>query len=329
MSSDSIDTILVGVGYFVGWAPWFLLFLSQWKRNLLPCVYFDEIFGKTENPPGLRGTLKYMVIIGGLALWMNFVMWISLVPSQVFKWQSFPRFCIIPRTFKGFLMIHHSCWHHLDFMHFGSNNFGLWTLGPLIMSYNRRTFFSSTFFTGVFGGFLLWLCGPAQQCIMGFSGILFGWFGVMAIGLFLECPPRLWRVAILLIVGFVLGGSFMTEVIKGDDQEGVSWHGHFYGFISGLIYGYLRFRRNWFLCVGFEDRVRPLGNDNRSFLTCLGDLLAEFFGRIRASGQDICDILRCRPPADEAEAEAKQPQQSSGGGVPAAQAYGGPYHSGI
>merc|ERR1711879_502219 len=190
---------------------------------------------------------------------------------------------------------------------------------------NRRTFVSATFFTGIVGGFLLWLFGPSNTCIVGFSGVLFGWFGVLTVGFFLECPPKWWRLVMMSVVGFIMGGTFLVEVLSGDDQEGVSWHGHFLGFLSGVIYGVLRFRRQWFLCHGFEDRVRPLGSQ-ASLVSSVSMLMRELCGRLRASAVDIGDACRCQPPREEPPGVTTKPREeatSSTSTAPSAQSYGG------
>jgi len=290
------DWIVSAVGFLIGLLPWFALFLCQWKRSLFAMQWLDEVIGREHNTPGLQGKLKYLVLPGALSLWMNVVLFITMIPSQMLSWTSFPRFCIVPRTAGGLLQLHQAVFHHFGFTHYAMNNFALWTLGPLVLSYNRRIFTASLFFIGIVGNIFLWLFGPNATCTAGFSGVIFGWFGLLSAGLFLECPPRWWRVLLLIIVGFFLGATFYDEVFSGDDDEGVSWHGHAIGFFCGLVFAYLRFRRNWFLCEGLEDRVRPCDGSKPTFCTSVRRLGTETRLGMRAACTDIARIFTCKGP---------------------------------
>lgn len=290
------DNVVFWVGYAIGFLPWLALFFSQWKRSLFPCAWLEELCGEKESPAGLRGKLKFIVMPGALSLFMNLVLWITMLPAS-FEWDTFPKFCVTPRTFRGLMNIHQMCWNHFGFLHFANNNFCVWTLGPLVLTYGRRTFVSSIFFINFVGGFILWLSAPGETCTAGFSGVLFGWFGALSLALFLECPPKWWRVLLLLIVGGFLGGNFYSEVAGGDDEEGTSWHGHLIGFCMGLVYSFLRFYRKWFLFVGLENRVRPL-DGKTTFCQACGRLIKEFSLAIKAGGIDTWEFIRCRPPQD-------------------------------
>mmetsp|Transcript_41959 Transcript_41959/g.115746 ORF Transcript_41959/g.115746 Transcript_41959/m.115746 type:complete len:366 (-) Transcript_41959:212-1309(-) len=317
------DDIILAIGYVLGWAPWIALFLCAWKRNILPLKWADQVFGETESTPGIRGVLKYLVIPGAMSLGMNIILWVTLVPPDMLQWKSFPRFCIVPRTVRGLFQVHQACWHHLDFMHYSMNNFCLWTLGPLVLSYNRRTFVASVFFIGLVGGFVLWLLGPSNTCIVGFSGVLFGWFGLILAALPLECPPKWWRLLLLIVVFFFLASTFMREVIGGDDDKRVSWHGHAIGFLSGVLFGYLRFRRGWFLCEGLEDRVRPANGVN-SLCTALGALARELARGSREGAADLWDMVRCRPPPPRSGSIPRAAASSAPTGDPPPQKVGEP-----
>lgn len=290
---SALDEVVFWLGSVIGVVPWLVLFLAQWKRSIIPCSFLDDAFGKLDNPPGLRGRLKFVLFPGCLCLYMNLVLWLTTLPANV-HWNTFPKFCVVPRTFKGFFGIYQSGFHHGSFMHFAGNNFGVWTLGPLMVSYNRRTFVSSLFFINGLGGFLLWLAGPDDHCIVGFSGIVYGWFGCLTLALFAECPPKWYRIVLLVIVGIYLGPDFYTEVVSGDDEEGTSWHGHAYGFFAGLFYAYLRFRRKWFLLEGLEDGIRPIGHPDPSICQALRRLALALIEGVRDGCADIGNICRCK-----------------------------------
>lgn len=294
MSEAGVVVALVAWA-FVGVIPWTVLFLVAFKRSLCPCRWSDEVYGEDEGNVAFKGKLKYFVIIGAMTVYMNAVLWISLIPGQLFRWESFPPVCIVPRSGWGVLALHSACWHHFSFLHFANNNFCTWTLGPLLLSYNRRTFVSATFFTGLVGDAFVWIAAPSNTCHAGFSVVLFGWFAVLTVAFFLECPPKWWRLLLLIVVAGFLGASFYEEVIKGDITPGISWHGHAGGFGAGLLYGFLRFGRGWYECEGLEDRVRPRG----SGATCrqvLVNLCKEAGAGLWESAADLLACFTCRGP---------------------------------
>eukprot|EP00929_Paragymnodinium_shiwhaense_P077708 TRINITY_DN40059_c0_g1_i1.p1 TRINITY_DN40059_c0_g1~~TRINITY_DN40059_c0_g1_i1.p1 ORF type:complete len:335 (-),score=47.60 TRINITY_DN40059_c0_g1_i1:549-1553(-) len=315
---DILNDVVIGVGYVLGWTPWVVLFFCAWKRSILPFAWADELLGEKDSSPGIRGKLKYVMFPGGLSLYMNLLLWGTIVPPQVLQWDSFPKFCVLPRHWTGLLHVNQACWHHANFMHYGSNNLYLWTLGPLVLSYNRRTFVFSLFFIGILGNFVLWLVGPDNTCILGFSTVIFGWFGMLTIALPLECPPRWWRLVLLLIVGFFLGTSFYKEVFGGDDQEGISWHAHVIGFAHGIVFGYLRFRRGWFQRDGFEDRIRPLG-EKMSFLDLVSRLGSELVYSVMDSAVDVANICCCKGPGPR---PSGAPETSGASHMPPPQMFG-------
>eukprot|EP00928_Gymnodinium_smaydae_P032343 TRINITY_DN23452_c0_g1_i1.p1 TRINITY_DN23452_c0_g1~~TRINITY_DN23452_c0_g1_i1.p1 ORF type:complete len:320 (+),score=40.07 TRINITY_DN23452_c0_g1_i1:109-1068(+) len=266
-----------GIFFVPGLIPWVLAFLACWKRSIYGCGLLDRVFGESKNPQYLKEKNKYFLFLGFLIAWCLLCTIMGYMGVQL---------GIVPRSIYGFLNIHQAVFMHAGFAHFGSNMGAVVTLGPLVMGYNRRTFVSSIFFIGLLEGIIYWIVGPGNVQVVGLSGVLFGWFGFLTIALVLECPPVWWRVILLLLAGYFLGQSFYLEILSGDDQEGVSYWGHVLGFIVGLLFGYLKFRRNWFEFASFEDEVRPLGT-SPGICFCLKQCCALLFRPSAPCGQGV------------------------------------------
>lgn len=323
------------LGWVLGWIPWFALVLAAFKRSIFPVWWVDILFGRHESPAGLRGKLKYPIILGACTLYINLVLWAVLIPREILGWESFPTFCVEPRTGWGLLAIHQASWHHSSFVHLGSNGLGLCLLGPPVMRHGRRCFASATLCVSLVGYWLLWLLGPDGICYAGFSLVPFGWLGVALAGELSSMllpsgehsaiqAPMPWRVGVACLILAFLGISVHARLIKDDDVPGVSWIGHACGFVSGVVYGYFHFRRGWFLRPGLEDRVRPLqyldeeeddDDEDASVCRALVAIVRELLQGFCDGAADLKDALLCKPPAatPPTHAGAPRPHRDAGG----------------
>jgi membrane associated rhomboid family serine protease len=78
-------------------------------------------------------------------------------------------------------------------------------------------------------GLGVWLFGSAGLHI-GASGVVFGYLGfLLARGYFERNIPS---ILLSVIVGFLYGGAIWGVL---PTQPGVSWEGHLFGFIGGVI----------------------------------------------------------------------------------------------
>ena len=80
------------------------------------------------------------------------------------------------------------------------------------------------------GGLGVWLLGPADTNHIGASGLIFGWLVfLLARGFF----ARSGRQIVLAAVLFLIWGGVLWGVLPGD--PGVSWQGHLFGALAGLL----------------------------------------------------------------------------------------------
>ena len=73
----------------------------------------------------------------------------------------------------------------------------------------------------------------------GISGVIFGLLGYLLIIGFLE---KRFLAIILSFICFWLYGHFLPSLLPWNVQQGVSWIGHFGGFIGGLLGALMIFR---------------------------------------------------------------------------------------
>ena len=123
---------------------------------------------------------------------------------------------------------------HGDLGHIMSNTFPLVTLLFLLASSKANSAYIVIAIT-IVGGILLWLLGGSGSTHIGASLLVFGLIGfLLATGLFFE--RQIWTIAISCFVLLSYGGSLVVGILP--IQQGVSWEGHLYGFIAGVMVAY-------------------------------------------------------------------------------------------
>lgn len=142
----------------------------------------------------------------------------------------FDRFGIQPRTVSGLFGIFAAPFLHLGFGHLFSNTLPFLVLGGVVLIGGRQVFLLATLFITAIGGGMLWTIGPAATNHLGASLLIFGYLGfLLARGVFEKSP--FWIVVSVVIL-FLYGGM-LAGVFPG--QPGISWQGHLFGFIAGVV----------------------------------------------------------------------------------------------
>ena len=137
---------------------------------------------------------------------------------------------IRPRNLYGLWGIVCSPFLHNDLRHLIANTSALFVLLLVSLSFSRKLAFSAVWIIIVLGGGLVWLFGAGNTIHIGASGVIFGLIGfLMFIGVF----RREWIALIVSVVIFIFyGGALFSLLVVA---PGVSWSGHFFGFISGAL----------------------------------------------------------------------------------------------
>ena len=135
-----------------------------------------------------------------------------------------------PRDLGGLSGILAAPFLHFDIHHLTANTGVLFILLTVALSYNRSLAFRALFVIMLLGGGMVWLFGTVGTIQIGASGIIFGLIGfLMCLGVF----RRDWKALIISIVITIIYGGALHSLLS--DVPGISWAGHFFGFLSGVV----------------------------------------------------------------------------------------------
>lgn len=181
-----------------------------------------------------RELKSHATILGGAIA----IMWILEIVDLFFLRGRLNAYGIRPHTIIGLRGILFAPFLHGGLGHLIANTIPFLTLGWLIMLRETSDFFIVTAITTLVSGLGVWLFGNPYSVHIGASGVVFGYLGFLLLRGYFE--RSFIAIALSLIVGFFYGG-----VIWGilPTQRGISWEGHLFGFIGGILAARLLSRR--------------------------------------------------------------------------------------
>ena len=179
---------------------------------------------------GLVREVKTQIII--LAVCVG-VMWAIEVIDLVLG-GALNQFGIIPRSVVGLRGILFAPVLHGNIPHLVANTIPFVTLGWFVMLRRTSDFFGVTAIVMLIGGLGTWLFAPANTVHIGASGVIFGYLGFLISRGYFE--RRVGSIVVSLIIGIFYGG-LIWGVLPG--QIGISWQGHLFGFIGGIVAAWL------------------------------------------------------------------------------------------
>ena len=145
---------------------------------------------------------------------------------------SFIEYGLVPRTFRRLPGIALMPFLHANFTHLIGNTIPVAVLLSLTVLTRERPW-ESIIAIIVGGGVLLWLFGrPANH--VGASGLVFGLITFLIIVGIRE--KQFVSIAVAIAVGLLFGGSLLGGIIPSFGSS-VSWDGHLFGAISGVLVG--------------------------------------------------------------------------------------------
>ncbi len=164
------------------------------------------------------------------------VMWveeiIDLIPGT-----PFDSWGIEPRSLAGLVGIPLAPFLHSGFRHLLANTLPFLILGGIIASGGIGRFVRVSVIVGLVSGLGTWLFATPGTVHLGASGLVFGYLTYL-IGRGIFARNVLWLaggVLILLVYGGVLWGLL--------PRPGVSWTGHLFGAIGGVLAAWVLHRR--------------------------------------------------------------------------------------
>lgn len=159
------------------------------------------------------------------------VLWaIEIADATIFA-GGLDRFGVQPRTVSGLVGLVTAPFLHGDYAHLLGNTIGIVLLGGLTLAIGRREFLAVTVAGALLGGLGTWVFGrPAIH--IGASGLVFAYLGFLLLRGWYDRRPG--PVLLALAVGW-FQGSLLLGMIPGITPAHVSWEGHLFGFLAGVL----------------------------------------------------------------------------------------------
>jgi membrane associated rhomboid family serine protease len=140
------------------------------------------------------------------------------------------RFGIRPRATDGLDGIAFAPFLHGSWWHLIGNTVPFLILGALIALSGLARVALVTLIVAVVGGIGVWLVGPGGTLHIGASGIVFGYAGYLVARGFYS--RSLLHLAVGALVLAVWGTTLVTGFVPHD---GISWQGHLFGAVGGVV----------------------------------------------------------------------------------------------
>jgi membrane associated rhomboid family serine protease len=174
-----------------------------------------------------------MVVVAALAA----LMWAVEVVDQI-GGGSLDRHGIEPRDVDGLDGIVFAPFLHAGFDHLIGNTIPFLLLGFAIALGGALRVAAVTLIVALVGGLGTWLIAPANTVHIGASGIVFGYAAyLVARGIFSRSVGQ-------IVLGVVVLAVWGTTLLRGlVPEDGISWQGHLFGAIGGVIAARMLHRR--------------------------------------------------------------------------------------
>lgn len=144
---------------------------------------------------------------------------------------------IIPQRIQGLDGVFFSPFLHAGWNHLYSNSIPLILLGTFVLAAGTRRFLWSTGVIILVSGLGVWFTGSPNSVVVGASGVIFGYLGILLTRGVVE--RSWWNFAVGLLVGLLYGWQLLG-ILPTDER--VSWQGHLFGLLGGVVAAIL-FRR--------------------------------------------------------------------------------------
>jgi membrane associated rhomboid family serine protease len=185
-----------------------------------------------QNINTIGRILKSQAIILGSFI---VLIWLLEIIDQIFFKNALNTLGVKPRTFGGLVGIFLMPLLHNGLGHVLANTVPFVVLGWLVMVRRTADFFVVSTIIILISGAGVWLLGGANTVHIGASGLIFGYFGFLVLLSYFE--RSFFSIFIAIVVIFVYGGLIWG--LLPTFQSGISWLGHFFGFIGGAWAAYL------------------------------------------------------------------------------------------
>jgi membrane associated rhomboid family serine protease len=162
---------------------------------------------------------------------------IELVDSRLMSGRLDVQGGILPHDIAGLDGIVFAPLLHADFTHVLANSAPLILMGTFVLAAGPRRFWLSTILIAIISGVGVWFTGETGTVVVGASGVIFGYLGVLLTRGVVE--HSWWNIAVGLLIGLLYGWQ-LIGVLPTDER--ISWQAHLFGFIGGVVAA-IAFRR--------------------------------------------------------------------------------------
>lgn len=213
-----------------------------------------------SNPRKLDMQLEKRIFYHSLFLPSVFVLlfWVVEIVEQTLGY-TFVTFGVYPLHLKGIPGIFLSPFIHSDYKHLIANSVPFFILMAMLIYFYRRISYRIFFQLYLLSGVFVWLTAREAWHI-GASGVVYAMAAFHLVSGIIRNDTRLLTlsVTVVFLYGGLVWGMFPI-------QPGISWEGHLWGAISGVIlaFGYRKYiiRRDKF---DWEEEEEEAENENDS-----------------------------------------------------------------
>jgi membrane associated rhomboid family serine protease len=145
---------------------------------------------------------------------------------------------IAPRDPAGLDGIVFAPFLHADFGHLMGNSVPLILIGTFVLAGGTARFLVSTVLIMLVSGLGVWFLGTPGTHVVGASGVIFGYLGVLLARGVIE--HSWWNAAVGVLIALLYGWQ-LIGVLPTDER--ISWQGHLFGFIGGVLAAVITRRR--------------------------------------------------------------------------------------
>ena len=146
---------------------------------------------------------------------------------------------ILPREISGLDGVLYAPLLHHGWAHLSANTVPVLLFGFLAMASGLRQWVAVTAIIWLVGGLGVWLTADPGSITVGASGLAFGWLAFLLLrGWFNRSALQ---IALAMVLFFFWGG-ILWGLVPG--QPGVSWQGHLFGALAGVLAAWLLARAN-------------------------------------------------------------------------------------
>ncbi len=147
------------------------------------------------------------------------------------------QFGLVPRTIMGLIGIFSAPFLHGSLPHIINNSVSFTLFAGALALLEGDKMFSKMMLMLVIGGALTWALGRNANHI-GASGLIFSLWGYMVLSGWFSRKLKYIVVSIMLIFFY---SGMIFGVLPG--KVGISWEGHLFGFVAGIIVSWLYHRK--------------------------------------------------------------------------------------